>query len=198
MTKFLKNLKWAFEKPVYKAGDEVWVISAIIGQSKVNKTAVRKVPVNICYDDELRWDGWYDISLLTFPGDYLPPSWIYHWYVFNNEKDAKKAAKWYSVDFTDEEWLKCIGDRKIPHDLPGSIENCELVIGCVNDGTSDIRDLLIGCKENKGLMEIDRQRLENYINNCYNRPESLDNPKSLMSSLLKQLKIKWSKNETVS
>lgn len=90
--------------------------------------------------------------------------------------------------------MKCIGDRKLEDGTIGNInDGCELLIGCVNDGTSEIRTLFEQCKDDKGLMELDRLKLQNIIKKCYNRPETLNDPKSLMSRLLKQLDIKWSK-----
>lgn len=67
-------MKWATRKPDFQVGDEVYVIDAIIGTSRVLKTTIRKIPINIGYEQELYWEGWYDLATMTFPGDHIPPT----------------------------------------------------------------------------------------------------------------------------
>lgn len=186
-------------KPQFNSFDEVYVASNGQGWSRVLNTTIRSVPVDYFkFEDNgkqefLRWNGWYDLNSLTFPSDYVPVGWCQQRYVFKTKAEAEKAAKWWPVTLNPTEWLKICGDRKAKSDTAHSIENCELTIGCVNDGTSEIRSSLYKIQEDEGVMEVDRNILQLLIKRCANRPEALDNKESCITKLFKQLNLKWKK-----
>lgn len=186
-------------KPEFNSFDEVYVANNGKGWSRVDKTTVRSVPVDYFeFEDKgekhtfLKWSGWYELSLLTFQQKYLPATWCNSRYVFKTKTEAERAAKWWPVTLTKAEWLKVCGDRKAKEEAEHSIENCELTIGCVNDGTSTIRDCLYKVQEDEGMMEVDRNILQLVIKNCENRPAALDDKGSCITKLFKQLNLKWS------
>lgn len=190
-------MKLINKKPRFKSGDTVYVIL----MNEIEKTYIRSAICELLYCTEKKeeyiiFTGWYDVGIFTFTKT-LSPSLIQDKFIYKTNKEALKMIKWYPAKLTEEQWLLAVGDRDIS-DGPGNIEDgCDLPIGDSNDGTSEIRSLLLLVKKNKGCTELSRIQLQNQINSCPNRPESLNNPKSNLSKLLKQLKLKWKGSENV-
>lgn len=174
----ISKLKWFYNKaPRFSPGDEVWIAS-----NPVYWTSIRTIPVSLVnVDDEnyLAWFGYYETDKVTT--SMLPsvnPFEINDMYVFSTAKEAVTASKWTPIKFSDDEWLRLIGDR----DIEDSIEEAELSPCCAE--ISDIRDMLFNVKRRKGVMEIDREMLINSIKNHGDFKVSQD---SLLANLLKQL-----------
>lgn len=188
-------------RPDYRAGQEVWVVYVLAPESpRKVKSVVRTVPASYFNDgarEWLSWDGWYDLSTFTWPENH-PPTWAFKWYVFDNQRDATAAAKWWPCKFSDEEWLQAIGDRDIRDDRTGNIHEpgrCDLPIGTVNDGTSRIRSELSRCRKVGGMMNVDRLRLADMIVACEYRPEALGKPDSALGKVLAALDLQWPNKE---
>lgn len=187
--------------PKFHSGQEVFVADGIKRASRVLQTYVRMVPVDYYNDGKqelLIFRGWYDLGTLTFPGSYLPPSWCHQKYIFENKDLAEVAARWYPAVFKKKIWLDAIGSRKI-NEGRGNIEDgCDLTIGCINDGTSEIRTWLSKCAKDGGLMEVDRKTVQSIIDECENRPDALDNPESALSQVFDKLQLTWVKQNGAS
>jgi len=73
------------------------------------------------------------------------------------ENKAKELVKFREVKLTNKEWFNAIGDRNILD----SIEECELQSCCAV--ISNIRDILIKCKEKNGLIVYEIEELKQNI-----------------------------------
>lgn len=119
-------------------------------------------------------------------------------YLTDDEEQAKKWAEVTSAECSDEDWFKAIGQRPSfeemeqavkddDDDAEDSLEESELGSCCAN--LSDIRTMLIKCKENKGLTGWEVERLQWLCDNaCHEFPE--DAP--TLKNILEQLNVKWS------
>jgi hypothetical protein len=119
-------------------------------------------------------------------------------YLTDNEEQAAKWSKVVSVKCSDEDWFKAIGQRPTfdemikaakegTHDSEDSLEESELGSCCAN--LSDIRTMLIKCKENTQLTMWEVERLQWLCDNaCHDFPE--DAP--ILKNILEQLNVKWS------
>lgn len=184
-----------YSKPQFKSGDTVFVILNSPQSPKVEKTYIRSAICQIIGrhgEEFVSFSDWYDIGIITFSGN-LSPSLIHAKFVFKTEKEAKKMVEWHPVTLTEKQWLLAVGNRDIA-DGPGNIDDgCDLLISETNDGTSELRTLLLLAKINKGIMELDKTGIQNWISICPNRPKALNDPKSNLSKLFKQLNLKWKK-----
>lgn len=86
--------------------------------------------------------------------------------ITTDESLAQSEMKFTPVSLSDEEWQLAIGERGYDADFSkdGSkvdIEDCELGLCCKD--ISDIRDILIECKENGGLNHRQIKRLSELI-----------------------------------
>lgn len=179
--------------PPLKTGDKVFVADRVLGCSQVLETSISRVPVDVVWRDAkflLLWLGWYDLQTMTFPADYIPPTWCDARYVFTTREAAEAAAWWWPVQATKEEWRTAIGDQ----DRPGSIATCELMNDeLMDNSTLTVRDWLEEAHEWGGLREVDRRHVQELIDHCTNRPEALDKPDSVLADILKQLDLEWIK-----
>jgi len=118
-------------------------------------------------------------------------------YLTDDEEQAKNWSGVIPVDCSDEDWFKAIGKRpdiekmiakdKYSYDLEDSLEDSELGVCCAN--ISAVRDMLIKCRDNKGLIGWEVERLQGLCRNSYHDfPE--DAP--TLTNILKQLNVKWS------
>lgn len=74
------------------------------------------------------------------------------------KKKTDELNEWHPVKgLTDEDWKKAIGNR----DDFESLENCELSCCCAV--ISEIRDILLECQKNSGLIERDVRTLCQYL-----------------------------------
>ena len=203
MSEFNWNkFEWHGRKPDFVEGQKVFVIRAHKGFSRVLDTRVRCIPVNlikkndllvradVATEEELNgffviWSGYYDMDTLNLSDKYTPIGWWESEFVFSTEAEATNFAKWHSAEFTDEEWKLALGEREVGNWL----ENCELKMGDINDGTSELRDLLYQVQERKGCMEIHRQEMQGILDGGRNRPSALDNPESVLSRVFAALNL---------
>jgi hypothetical protein len=187
-----KKVSWLNNEPpeLLRSGDKIFVVY----DGRVTESMIHGVPVDIIWNKKepvLVWKGWYDISLFL-GGEGVPLTWCRAKYIFTSKEEAEKAAYWWKVEVSEEEWLLAIGDRKIKSPEAGNIDDgCELLIGEIGDGTSKIRNWLMKAKERGGLMEIDRQHVQELIDGCWTYPEALDNADSKLGLVLKQLGLTW-------
>jgi hypothetical protein len=94
--------------------------------------------------------------------------------IYSSEAEAHELATWHAVTMTQKEWVRAIGSRQNEK----SIDRCELAPCCAN--VSAIRDMLLRCQRDGGLMERDRQKLGHLLDEHEypmpngKRPENLD------------------------
>jgi hypothetical protein len=102
------------------------------------------------------------------------------------EEEAKRLTQFHKVELTDEQWYQAIGDR----DEDESLEDCELSDCCST--ISEIRTLLITCKENKGLIVWETEILQSLLSDhsSYEQTQILD-------KIFKQLDVDWSGYDNV-
>jgi hypothetical protein len=119
-------------------------------------------------------------------------------YITDDEEQVIKWSQVVSVKCSDEDWFKAIGQRptfeemvkaakeKI-YDSEDSLEESELGSCCAN--LSDIRTMLIKCKENTQLTVWEVERLQWLCDNaCHDFPEDAPN----LKNILEQLNVNWS------
>ena len=103
------------------------------------------------------------------------------WEVFKTQQEVKDATTFFDVvGISDDEWEKAIGTEELR--LKGEIKDCELSPCCGN--ISDARDYLFTCKENKGLIALDRDHLKKNLEGHYG-PEY----PPILKRIFKQLEI---------
>jgi len=114
-------------------------------------------------------------------------------YLTDNEEQVKKWSKVISVDCSDEDWFKAIGQRPTYEEMMQDtyietrLEESELSFCCAN--LSYIRDILIKCKEYKGLTVWEVEGLRELCDNvCHEFSE--DAP--TLKNILEQLNVNWS------
>jgi hypothetical protein len=91
-------------------------------------------------------------------------------YLFKDKKKAVKLSKFRSVSVSDDKWDKAIGERGNEK----LMEVCELQPCCSN--VSCVRDMLIRCKEKKGLTGLETSWLQGYVNEGFHGAELFCQP----------------------
>jgi hypothetical protein len=156
--------------PQFMVNDKVWIISA----RKACKDEVNAISFEYA-ENETRelvlFCTGYRLSHIngaTNNGYYRP------FEIYSTEAEAQELTVWHAVDVTKKEWRLAIGSRENEK----SIDLCELAPCCAN--VSSIRDVLLVCQRDGGLMERDRQKLGHLLGQHEypmpggKRPENLD------------------------
>lgn len=183
--------------PEYLAlGKKVYII---YGPNKVKSAKITAYHATVFNDPELGDTSCCPFALSLsayFISDYFSAiNWdvVPFDFIAKDENQAKEWAKFYPVEFSEEDWYKVIGERPNSLDISEendknmeSLEDCELGICCAI--ISAIRSTLIKCRDHKGLIGMEIIRLENVMNNgTHDMPENAP----ILENILKQLKIKW-------
>jgi hypothetical protein len=149
-------------EPKFNLGDVVWVIQGnnvnrcVLG-SKVYSIKLElfiakqgEPPVLVCTGYQL---GVMNFDVLDAISSSYP-----HDKVYSTKEEAETLAKWHPVEnISLEEWERAIGNRE----NDDSLDTCELSRCCAI--ISDIRDILLDCKENQGLIERDLLKLSDLL-----------------------------------
>jgi len=179
-----------------KLGEQVYVV---YGPGKIKRARIDCYNAKVFEDPELGNVSCCPFAAVFstyFTNDYFGNiNWniVPFDFIAKDENQAKEWAKFYPVKCSDEDWYKAIGSR------PGSLEisdendeklesldDCELGTCCST--ISDIRSMLIKCRDHKGLIGMEIIHLRSIINNgSHDMPEDA----FILEKILKQLKIKW-------
>lgn len=82
---------------------------------------------------------------------------------YSDKNKAQQASEFLEVNVEEEAWKLAIGDRSIEDEnSPYLLGNCNLSLCCAN--LSEARDILLYCKNNKGLVVHDRDELAGLLN----------------------------------
>ena len=130
----------------FQVRDKVWVIAG----KDVQEDHVSAILFELCDDGNkqstfictgyrLGFANLDSIDLLFSPNE-----------IYESEELAKELAQWHPVsDFSEADWKQAIGDRRDDQSLDESeLSRCCALI-------SNIRDLLLKCQEDGGLIERD-------------------------------------------
>lgn len=170
------EMTWLGEKPKYKTGDHVFYVRTLKGESRVTPTNIRSVPLDYYVIDDvpcLKFLSKYEITNMCSIDSEFDNPWNCHsFYVFETEEEANKAAKFWPV--TSKKWLTMIGNRNIDKGKGNIHEGCELLSCCGRIST--IRDCLERVRNYQGIIECDRQLLQQYIADCDCLPQKEDSP----------------------
>ena len=139
----------------FQVGDRVWIVAGKSSQEdRVSSILLElcgvgegKQPVLICTGYRL---GTANLDSSDF--SFRPNE------VYATEELAKELAQWHPVnDLSEADWKQAIGDREDDE----SLEECELSRCCV--AVSAIRDILLQCQEDGGLVERDVRALRQLL-----------------------------------
>lgn len=107
--------------------------------------------------------------------------------VYELEEMVKILTEFHPVvGISEEEWLKAIGN----YDDEGSIDKCDLPPCCAS--ISQVRDILMDCKKEGGLVESRVRFLEYVLENSHGDylEREVRNTKSFIGNIYRQLGIK--------
>lgn len=144
------------QEPQFNIGDRVWTIV----YKAIREDSVSSILFQLCEGSDshpvLVCTGFRLTRLNLESSDHIFPLNE----VYATEAIAKELAQWHPVaDLLEAEWKQALGDR----DYDESLDECELSRCCGK--ISDIRDLLVKCQENSGLIERDVRTLRQLLNN---------------------------------
>ena len=156
------NLPKLEREPQFQVRDKVWIIAGKDVQEdhvssilfELRDVGNDKPPVLICTGYRLGIAN-LDSSDWSFrPGE-----------VYATEAQATELAQWHSVgDLPEADWKQAIGDREDDE----SLEECELSRCCAV--ISSIRDILLKCQEDGGLVERDVRALRQLFSGEHEYP----------------------------
>ena len=142
-------------KPQFSLGQKIWYINC---RKEVDEDQIRAIDFKLVRHegkDQLFCVG-YDLQTVNIDAPGLP---FMPYDLYETKELADQLAVWHPItNMTDEQWEAAIGDRE-----KGTAEDSELGICCAD--ISEIRDLLITCRQDGGLMERDVQIISSLINN---------------------------------
>lgn len=166
--------------PIALAGGNVWVIH----RHKPERVHVLSVVFEMTIDHEEPGkpgeQAFFFMGYRTNPPNasrrdflYLPCD------VFKTRREAAEDAKWHPVTHVSAKtWEKAIGSEAVHED--SELGSCCGTIG-------EIRDLLLQCQKDGGIMERDRRKLESLLAS-HTRPTKPDgNPPPHFERILKKL-----------
>lgn len=170
--------------PKFKIGEKVWCIN--VGR-RVESTEVLSIRFELFNEQgkELLVCRGYNLRMLNLNTedehrnlDCWPAKEVYA-----TEHEAKVLAKLHAVeDVSEEDWTKAIGNP----DDEESFEKSELTPCCAE--ISNLRDLLMKCRKNKGLIERDMITLRRF---CLKGSHMPTNPIPTLKKILEKLDIKF-------
>lgn len=156
-----KKMKYRIEKSPYKLGQKVFIITGI---GKYAETRVSYLSYWMCEDKKqiVGIPRGIVITHVLFYDDYIIPQddglkqiiYFNEDIIFKTNEEAKRASTFVplNLDISPEQWIDAIGDRDT------DIEDCDLPQCCAI--ISEMRSILIKCKEFKGLIQRDVDRLQ--------------------------------------
>ena len=180
----MKLLKLKSEKEMrFKIGDRVWIIKEkhpveanIMSISfQLIKNGKGEEPFLICIGYHLNQ---YNSDRYPLSAEFYP------YEVYPTQKLPNELAQWHPETLlTTTEWKQAVGDR----DDEASLEECELSPCCAT--ISHIRDLLLKCENDSGLIERDVRRLRELLDS-HRHPRSTSGRKSKnLNRIFRQLGI---------
>ena len=139
--------------PSFEIGQRVFVV---LGPDKYISTSVRSINCILGPSGNGNCNLYipkYEFSNILFPNEYFNEYeellGVGEYRIFGKESEAKKMSTFISVDIDKKSWDEAVGDRENEE----TIEECELSPCC--SVISDIRDILLKCKEYAGLTKLE-------------------------------------------
>ena len=177
------EFEWA-NTPKFAPNQKVFIATKIIGESQVNEAKIHSIPLrymNFEGKNHLIFRFEYDLNVFVFMNKH-EPTYCHERYLSETEEEAKAKAVFTKIgEFSKEEWKKAIGSRK-----DGSHEDSELGTCCAN--ISEIRTMLLSARKYKGVIEVDRQMLQEALN-YHERIGDYD--QSVLKTILESLNLTW-------
>jgi len=143
--------------PKFNVGDTVWYFREETGRYLSTKITCILAEIH-------NMSNWIDCSIRDFGmmcAGYKTetyPTWFENGrYYFHNdelwrsEEEIRESAKWYPIK-DDHDWEAAIGNREEKSHLKSELAPCCSDISC-------IRDVLLKCQKNGGIIERDRQMI---------------------------------------
>lgn len=164
-------------KPQFTLGQKIWYINC---RKEVDEDQIQAINFKLLRHegkDQLFCVG-YDLQTINIDAPGFP---FMPYDLCETKELADQLAVWHPItDMADEQWEAAIGDRE-----KETAEDSELGICCAD--ISAIRDLLITCRLDGGLMERDVQMISCLIaghdHNVTTNPEEFPNLQKIFTQL---------------
>ena len=164
-------------KPQFSLGQKIWYINC---RKEVDEDQIRAIDFKLVRHegkDQLFCVG-YDLQTVNIDAPGLP---FMPYDLYETKELADQLAVWHPItNMTDEQWEAAIGDRE-----KETTEESELSECCSR--IARVRDLLITCRQDGGLLERDVRVISNLItgddHNIVTTPEKFPNLQKICAQL---------------